>query len=630
MKRILSILFLILLVSGCQKSFKPSTSNHQLKKLTTKSELEDYLKSVDELHQSRYGKKRWLKGDQSEEGKIVVTGSRITAADISSVTNNQVQGVDEGDIVKVYENYLIILRNGKLYSIDIGNESGDFLQPIDSINAFHTGWVHDVWLDELLIDDGLILITGFNYEEDVTEIIRLKINEQGEFNYIDTHLINSEDYYSESNYSSRLIDHQLVTYFPGELIYSKDFEFKFPKIAQLPIDFKGSYEDLNWSDLIKIENIYHPSQTLLDPYLHTFLKCNIHEPILNCNALGLISNQNVERFVTPQYIYLSTSAWSSRLLFADSDFNEYETINDDDMVEYMDDYEGKLFRIDHKYFVVDQTNIDVVPLNQFSFHQLGDVLYILGENNEFKLVKVPSRHFDAQYETSAIDVVTLNKQDAWQFKNKFINDHLVLVHSEINDTESSLVETISLNSELKNQTTLGYIVERIEIVGKNIFTSGYNSLTDDEQYDRLYVGLLSPNDASVLNEGYINGIVEGESRSHAFNTRKLGSNRIIGFTSKPAVSEQYGNDYYYDEPSEVTFIGGRPYDLNLFGHVKRQVNDEESSCEVSCDDWYGNTRPFFIGDRIFALSGFELIEVKIENQNLYEIDRIEFNKYLQR
>ena len=143
----------------------------------------------------------------------------------------------------------------------------------------------------------------------------------------------------------------------------------------------------------------------------------------------------------------------------------------------------------------------------------------------------------------------------------------------------------------------------------------------------MYVGLLSPKYASVLSENYIEGIVEGESRSHAFNSRKIGTDRVIGLTSKPAYNEEYNDDYYEEGVSEVTFIGGKPHNLNLFGHVKRQASEEESTCEISCDDWYGNTRPFFIGNRIFALSGFELIEVKIEGQELYELDRIQYNKF---
>jgi len=45
-------------------------------------------------------------------------------------------------------------------------------------------------------------------------------------------------------------------------------------------------------------------------------------------------------------------------------------------------------------------------------------------------------------------------------------------------------------------------------------------------------------------------------------------------------------------------------------------------CEVSCVDWYGNARPFFIGDRIFALIASELIELQDTPGSLTERSRI--------
>jgi hypothetical protein len=36
-----------------------------------------------------------------------------------------------------------------------------------------------------------------------------------------------------------------------------------------------------------------------------------------------------------------------------------------------------------------------------------------------------------------------------------------------------------------------------------------------------------------------------------------------------------------------------------------------SECETSCYDWYGNTRPIFLGGRAFALMGSELAELSV-------------------
>jgi hypothetical protein len=41
-------------------------------------------------------------------------------------------------------------------------------------------------------------------------------------------------------------------------------------------------------------------------------------------------------------------------------------------------------------------------------------------------------------------------------------------------------------------------------------------------------------------------------------------------------------------------------------------------------DWYGNSRPIFIEDRIFALLGYELVEGKARGRSIREVRRVNF------
>lgn len=50
-----------------------------------------------------------------------------------SITNNQHAGVDEGGIVKVHGDHLVVLRRGRLFTIKVG---GDALRPIATVDAF--------------------------------------------------------------------------------------------------------------------------------------------------------------------------------------------------------------------------------------------------------------------------------------------------------------------------------------------------------------------------------------------------------------------------------------------------------------------------------------------------------------
>jgi len=38
-------------------------------------------------------------------------------------------------------------------------------------------------------------------------------------------------------------------------------------------------------------------------------------------------------------------------------------------------------------------------------------------------------------------------------------------------------------------------------------------------------------------------------------------------------------------------------------------------------DWYGNARPLFVGERIFALLGYELVEGRLELGRIHELCR---------
>lgn len=43
---------------------------------------------------------------------------------------------------------------------------------------------------------------------------------------------------------------------------------------------------------------------------------------------------------------------------------------------------------------------------------------------------------------------------------------------------------------------------------------------------------------------------------------------------------------------------------------------QDDACQASCVDWYGNVRPILIGDRVYALMGYELIEGRVYDESL--------------
>jgi hypothetical protein len=48
------------------------------------------------------------------------------------------------------------------------------------------------------------------------------------------------------------------------------------------------------------------------------------------------------------------------------------------------------------------------------------------------------------------------------------------------------------------------------------------------------------------------------------------------------------------------------------------------NCKASCVDWYGNARPIFIGNRVYALMGYELVEGRVAGDSIVELRRVDY------
>jgi hypothetical protein len=134
---------------------------------------------------------------------VTVTAARAAPG----ITNAQEAGGDEGDIVKLKGDILVILRRGRLFTVSLARRG---MRPVDSINAYPPGVdARDDWYDELLISGDRVVVIGYSYAEGRTEINRFALGDDGRLSFIDAYQLRSNDYYS-----SRLIGHNLIFYSP--------------------------------------------------------------------------------------------------------------------------------------------------------------------------------------------------------------------------------------------------------------------------------------------------------------------------------------------------------------------------------------------------------------------------------
>src|SRR5579872_1972062 len=150
-----------------------------------------------------------------------------------SVTNVQHAGVDEGGIVKVHGDYLVVLRRGRLFTVSIKDGA---LAPVSIVDAFAPDIdPRATWYDEMLVSDKTIAVIGYSYERGGTEVGLFNIDGAGKLTYRSTYHLRSNDYYSSRNYASRLIGSKLIFYTPLQLnhsIYGADPFSGFPAVRR--------------------------------------------------------------------------------------------------------------------------------------------------------------------------------------------------------------------------------------------------------------------------------------------------------------------------------------------------------------------------------------------------------------
>ncbi len=110
-----------------------------------------------------------------------VSADSKAGKDKESITNSQMAGVDEGGIVKVHRDHLVILRRGRLFTVRVGDNS---LRATSSVNAYPPGInPSNDWYDEMLVSNDTVVVIGYSYGRGGTEINLFDIDSRGDLAY---------------------------------------------------------------------------------------------------------------------------------------------------------------------------------------------------------------------------------------------------------------------------------------------------------------------------------------------------------------------------------------------------------------------------------------------------------------
>jgi len=544
-----------------------------------------------------------------------------------SITNTQEAGVDEGGIVKVYGDMLVILRRGRLFTVSTGR--GD-LRPIDSIDAYPPGAeARGDWYDEMLISGNRVIVIGYSYSRGGTEINRFRIGNNGGLSFEDAYHLKSNDYYSSRNYASRLIGSQLIVYSPLYVPYGVESLDWLPGVRK----WSGNPRE-GFTRIVSAREIYVPRQVLDDEdadvsAIHTVTTCDLAAPVLRCRGVSVLGPSGRTFYVSGNavYVWATASRWWR---------------NDDD--EDRRAPSSMLFRMPLHGGAPSAIGVRGGPTDQFSFREdwREGVLNVLVRSNgggdamwrgEFSsgavaLLRLPLSSFGDGTEEAPwgrYRPLPRPSQNSYTFQNRFVGDYVLYGSGNSwgrpQDRQSLLVLTPVRGGPV-TQMPLTHNVDRIEAMGRDAVVVGSDSSDLHFQAIELTSGWKP-----VMGDRYtLERAAQGETRSHAFFFKPESQDMTDGVLALPvARAARPAYRQLVESSAAVIFLRRAQRQFAPLGELGAHEDGvKDDACKASCADWYGNARPIFLRGRTFALMGYEIVEGEVDRDSIRETRRTNF------
>ena len=533
-----------------------------------------------------------------------------------SITNTQHVGVDEGDIVKLHGDHLVVLRRGRLFTVAIGSGA---LKPISMADAF--GPEIDpryTWYDEMLVSEDTVAVIGYSYERGGTEVGLFRIDAAGNLTYRSTYHLRSNDYYSSRNYASRLIGSKLIFYTP--LYLSPESENPFAQFPAVRKWHKGATPD-EFQQIVSATHVYRPERALNTTgglALHTVTVCDLAQEDLKCEGTGVLGAPGRVFYVSPDAVYVWTTDWT-----------RYGEKNAERSLLYRMPLDGSS---------PSAIGVSGSPVDQFSFLQSEDKhLNVLVRSDatgdgmwsaeaaagDVALMRIALANFnDGSNSVSSWDYHGLPKPSGYTFQNRFVGDYLLYGTGSgwgapESKKQANLFAVRWADGDL-SRLSVAHGVDRIEALGSDAVVVG----TDGK--DLHFTSIRLGESPEVADDYIRKGASQGELRSHGFFYKPDGANSgILGLPiSRPGRS---GFRHLFEDSAAILFLRNDGLHFEEIGELGAQSEKAtDDACRASCVDWYGNARPLFLRGRMFALLGYEIVEGNLADGRMNETRRISY------
>jgi hypothetical protein len=576
---------------------------------------------------------------QAQNSAIVVTGDRIPSNESAnpSITNVQTRGVDEGDIVKQIGHFLIVLQDGRLFTVDLHPPRGG-LAFTDRVNVYRNASTES-WYDEMLVYRNRVVVTGYSYVRRASEVTVFSMSDEGRLTREAVYYMSSNDYYDPENYATRLVDDNLVIYSPLNLAQRfTNNRVSWPTIRRW---IRGDDQHMVLSKgepLFDARDIYRPVQPTVEPTIHSISVCPLGSPRhgdeLRCTATAFVGPPVRQFYIAPDAAYL----WVNGEDRAPSgNFCDPATAN-----RFENAPTAALFRAPFDGGEPGVIGVRGAPRNQFGLASTATEFRALlywnsaacGGHTRLNLqyFSTPLASLGNAFTQAAADrFVPVPPVDAGYYENRFTDAYVVYGSREDRSSyppadrdplppRAHVVAVPLANPSAAITLDAPHNILRAERIGAgDILLTGYANR------DGLSLSVLDLTAAPRFSTTTtLEGRFESEGRSHAFNSHIDENNTgLLGLPTVRAV-KQSGRWVWNTTASDLSYLSLDAQGLHALGELRARPNSVDRSyhCEVSCVDWYGNSRPIFTDGRIFALSATELIEGRVEHGHIVEVRRV--------
>ncbi|MBV9542014.1 MAG: beta-propeller domain-containing protein [Alphaproteobacteria bacterium] len=354
--------------------------------------------------------------------------------------------------------------------------------------------------------------------------------------------------------------------------------------------------------------------------VHTVTTCDLAAPTMTCKATSVFGPSGDVFYVSQTAVYVWLSPW-----WGDNTRKRASSL---------------LYRLPLNGGAPSAIGVRGGPVDQFGFREDADgMLNVLVRANsagdamwtshfssgDVALLRLPlSAMGNGMSEAPARAYRDLPepKSGGYDFHNRFAGDYVLYGMGSgwgaPADTNATLYAAPVRGGETAS-LRLPHAVDRIELMGRDAVVVGSDSRN-------VYFSTVLLGGGPKLGDRYTEtDAAQGETRSHGFFFKPEGpdGDGVLGLpVTMPAAP---GYSQLFSTSAAMLYLRRADGRFASLGQLKaNDASAVEDKCVASCTDWYGNARPIFLGQRTFALMGYELVEGVTERDRVREVGRVNF------